>query len=360
MATNDLEGYLTRKGWSFKIKNGEYCLDFCPLCNAGPGHFYINREKEIFYCHKCNERGHILSLKKRLGDLPHVAHVSEYSKRKAPEKIIDLSIIEKYHNDLLQNSAALAYLTQERGFNLDTVKKFKLGFNNGAVTIPHLQDGQYLNIKSRSITPVAGNKYFREEGCASILFNLEGAKEKDWIVLTEGEFDAIAYGQMGFPNAVAVTGGVDYFPDEWIDPLERFSQIFISFDMDEAGLKGAEKTADKLGRHRCLNVLLPLKDGNDCLKAGFTYEEMANFLTEAKPFDLKLIKAPESYFNQIRELHSGKSQSKGTRNGWNDFDSLLGGIRPNELTVVTGETGSGKTTFAANLGYILASGRADV
>jgi replicative DNA helicase len=33
----------------------------------------------------------------------------------------------------------------------------------------------------------------------------------------------------------------------------------------------------------------------------------------------------------------------------------MGGIRPNELTVLTGETGSGKTTFAANMGYRLSS-----
>ena len=58
--------------------------------------------------------------------------------------------------------------------------------------------------------------------------------------------------------------------------------------MDEPGRKGVEKAADKLGRYRCLNVLLPLKDANDCLKAGFTNQEMAEILAKAKPFESKI------------------------------------------------------------------------
>jgi len=348
-----IKAYVESKEWTYKFKNGEFCLDSCPLCQAGPGHFYINQAKEIFYCHKCGQRGHVLSLKKRLGDLPAIAHISDYSK-KPPGKSIDLSLVEKYHKTLLGNPAALAYLTQERGFTLDTIKKFKLGFKDGAVAIPHIQGGECLNLKYRSLNG-EGRKYFREEGCASILFNLDAVKEKGWVLLTEGEFDAIAFDQLGFP-AVAVTGGADTFLDEWIDPLESFQQIFISYDMDEAGRKGAERAADKLGRYRCFNVLLPLKDGNDCLPAGYTYQEIADIIALAKPFELKLVKSPDAYFDQLREIHSGKGQAQGIGTGWNDFDALLGGIRPNELTVLTGETGSGKTTFAVNLGYIL-SGR---
>jgi len=354
MRSTQIESYFSSKGWSFKFKNGEYCLDLCPLCNAGPGHFYINQAKEFFYCHKCGERGHILSLKKRLGDLPPIAHISEYSKIKTPAKTIDLSIIEKYHKDLLENSAALAYLTDERRFNPETIKKFKLGFKDGAIAIPHLRDGECLNVKYRSLNG-GEKKYFREEGYPSILFNLDSARNSGWIVLTEGEFDAMAFYQMGVQSVAAVTGGADCFLDEWIDPLESFSQIFISWDMDEAGRKGAEKAGDKLGHYRCLNVLLPLKDANDCLRAGYTKSEIDQIIAQAKPFQSKLIKTPEFYFDQIRDLHSGKFQSKGIKTGWNAFDSLLGGIRLHELSVLTGETSSGKTTWATNLGYIIAN-----
>ena len=112
-----IQTYIESKDWTFKFKNGEYCLDQCPLCNAKPGHFYISQAKETFYCHKCRERGHILSLKKKLGDLPAVCHVSQYSKTSSPAKTIDPAVIETYHKELLGNPAALAYLTDERGFS---------------------------------------------------------------------------------------------------------------------------------------------------------------------------------------------------------------------------------------------------
>lgn len=353
--TNEIELYLNSKGWSFKFKNGEYCLDSCPLCDAGPGHFYINQAKEIFYCHKCNERGHILSLKKRLGDLPAIAHISQFFKNKVSEKTVELSIVEKYHKALLENPAALSYLTQERAFTLDTIKKFKLGFKDGSITIPHLKNGECFNIKYRPLNG-GGKKYFREDDCVSILFNLDSVKDKRWVLLCEGELDAIAFSQMGILNAVAVTGGADTFLDEWIDPLESFDQIFISYDMDEVGRKGAEKAADKLGRYRCINVLLPLKDGNDCLKAGYSHSEISDIVAMAKPFDFKIIKAIESYSDELRDHLDKKSWHRGIQTKWKALNDHFGGIRPHELTILTGETGAGKSTFAANLGYLLAKG----
>ena len=348
---NDIETYLNSKEWTFKFKNGEFALDQCPLNGCGPGHFYINQAKDFFYCHKCGQRGHILSLKKRLGDLPSISHISEYSKTKIPPKTIDLSIIEKYHKELLDNPAAMAYLMDERGFTQETIKKFKLGFNDGSITIPHFREGLCLNIKFRGIVD---KKYFREEGCPSILFNLDNARKyQGAVIVTEGELDTIAFDQMGFPNVISVPNGAESFSDPWIDDLEQFNEVYISFDMDEPGRKGAEKIADKLGRYRCLNVLLPLKDANDCLKAGFTNQEMTVILAKAQPFGFKLIKGPEAFSNEIWDLYNGQSISEGIKTGWKVFDDLLGGLRPNELTVLTGETASGKTTLAANLSYKL-------
>jgi twinkle protein len=352
----NIEGYLNSKGWGFKFKNGEYSLDRCPLNGCGPGHFYINAEKETFYCHKCGEKGHILSLKKRLGDLPPVSHVSKYSKTSVSSKTIDLSIIEKYHNELLGNTVALAYLQDERGFTLETIKKSRLGFNNGSITIPYFKDGACLNIKSRTIKPNGDKKYFREEGCPSILFNLDNAmKYQGSVIITEGEFDAVAFDQMGFPNVISVPNGAESFADEWIDDLEQFDQIYLSFDIDDPGRRGVEKVADKLGRYRCFNVLLPLKDGNDLLKAGFNNQEVSLLLAKAKPFESKIIKPPGAFFDEIRAFHDGQSISKGIPTGWRSFDDLLGGLRPNELSILTGETASGKTTWASHLGYIFSN-----
>jgi twinkle protein len=344
--------YLNLKGWGFKLKNEEYELDDCPFNGCGPGHFYINQKTHLFYCHKCGKRGHLLSLKKRLGDLPQISHVSSLIKTKTPSKIIETRVIEEYHRALLENKQALSYLMDERCFSLETIRKFKLGFYNGSIAIPYFKDGHCLNIKFRLL---GEKKYFRREGHPSILFNLDNARKyQNSLVITEGEFDAMTFDQMGFPNVVSVPNGAESFSGEWIDDLESFESIYISFDMDEAGRRGAEKVADRLGRYRCYDVLLPLEDANECLKAGFTTHEISEFLAKAKPFQLPLVRNISDFFDEVRAFHFGRLKSEGIRTGFAKFDGLLGGLRFTELTVLTGETGSGKTTWTANLGFRLA------
>ncbi len=349
---NQIGNYLQSKGWTFKFRNGEYCLDECPFCNAGPQHFYIGKENQLFYCQKCQAKGHLLSLKKRMGDLPSIAHISEFFNSKIPPKTIDLSLVEKYHKDLLENPAALAHLTDERGFTPETIRRFKLGFKDGAITIPHFREGLCLNIKYRYIKPTGDKKYFREEGYPSILFNLDNAKKyPSGVILTEGELDAIAYDQMGLPNVVSVPNGARSFPSEWVDDLESFNQVYVSFDMDGPGQEGAGKAADKLGRYRCRNVLLPLKDANDCLRAGYSQEEISGCLAKAKLFGSKLVVGVEYFFDEIKALYDSQEATKAILTGWKTFDDLLKGFRPGELTILTGETGSGKTTWSVNLAY---------
>ncbi len=358
---NQIETYLQSKGWGFKFRSGEYCLDECPICNAGPQHFYIGEKNQLFYCQKCQVRGHLLSLKKRMGDLPSIAHISEFSNSKVPPKTIDLSVVEKYHKDLMENPAILSYLTHERGFTPETIKKFKLGFKDGAITIPHSRDGLCLNIKYRYIKPRGDEKYYREEGCPSILFNLDEARKyPSGVILTEGELDAIAYDQMGFPNVVSVPNGAGSFESEWVDDLESFNQVYLSFDMDGPGKEGAEKTADKLGRYRCLNILLPLKDANDCLRAAYSNQEMAGMIAKAKPFSSKLVVGVDHFFDEIKALYDGQRTKNSILTGWKNFDDLLKGLRPGELTILTGETASGKTTWTVNLAYRLAKQDAPV
>jgi len=88
-----------------------------------------------------------------------------------------------------------------------------------------------------------------------------------WLV--EGEWDAIACSELGYPAlSVPFGGGKGAKQTKWIaneyDNLARFERIVIATDMDEQGELAAAEIMSRLG-DRCYRVHLPAKDINDVL-----------------------------------------------------------------------------------------------
>lgn len=84
-------------------------------------------------------------------------------------------------------------------------------------------------------TPSGGQKGF---------FGLNICKDTDkTIVLTEGEFDAMAvYQQTGIP-ALSLPQGATNLPESLIPYLKRFEKIVLWMDNDEAGILNTSKIA---------------------------------------------------------------------------------------------------------------------
>ena len=67
------------------------------------------------------------------------------------------------------------------------------------------------------------------------------------IIVTEGEFDAMAaHHATGLP-AVSLPNGANSLPPRLIERLERFSKIYLWLDDDAAGQQGVAQFAPKLG-----------------------------------------------------------------------------------------------------------------
>lgn len=63
------------------------------------------------------------------------------------------------------------------------------------------------------------------------------------IVITEGEFDAMAvYQETGLPT-VSLPNGANHFPVQFLPFFERFERIYLWMDADEVGRSAAEKFA---------------------------------------------------------------------------------------------------------------------
>ena len=204
----------------------------------------MSPRKGLFICHKCQERGNLITLQKHFGDTPTrppggngnhpgaQAHqkpgkrsgVSEAFPKDQTFKKPDPTAALKAHDRLLNDPDALGYVTG-RGISLEAVRHFKLGLSTDPqgvkwLTIPHYIGGELVNVKSRSLPPAEKN-FKRVKDCRSVLFNADamGDGPKKFI-LTEGEIDAITLWDQGIKNVVATTTGAGSFDPAWVDLLK--------------------------------------------------------------------------------------------------------------------------------------------
>lgn len=173
------------------------------------------------------------------------------------------------------------------------------------------------------------------------------------VVIVEGEMDIVAAWDMGFRwGVVSGTAGAGTWRDEWTAALERFDHIVIAVDQDSKGDEGASKIAEAMGRSRCFRARFPGKDANECLQLGLA-EEFKEAIEKAESMmDVRLVKVSHyrAYFEQLRD---NPDHFRGIPTGWREMDRCMSGW-PSGLTVLTGDTGEGKTTFASEAGHRLA------
>jgi twinkle protein len=362
----DLERYLTEKGWKWKlVEGGRQVLvhDECPFCGKTK-HLYFNAATTTWDCKVCGETGNLLTMKRRLGDLKldvRPAYVFYRGPRGGPDlpgerppEGVDI----QFHRRLLDGVApeVMEYLRDVRGFTEETIRTFKLGVAGKAgkpmLAIPHYYAGKLVCVKFRSVPPQP-KAFMRWKDCPSVLFNgdcLKGMENlpapERTVMVCEGETDAMALIQMGYPLVVASTSGAGRaeWPAHWLAPLEDATTILLVYDADPAGEEGAEKAATALGRYRCKRVRPPLHDAAQMVAAGLGREDVDQAISTARTYEDSVVKPTAAYCDDLRAALA-RQRPKGRATGWITLDAVWGGVRDGELTVVTGDTGSGKSTF---------------
>lgn len=237
-----------------------------------------------------------------------------------------------------------------RGLNDATIDAFRIaeqvrGTDTYAV-FPYLRDGEYINGKYRNI---ADKKGMRQEGGAEpCLFGwhlIDPSLRK--IAICEGEIDAMTLHQVGIP-ALSVNAGAGNH--QWIDSdwerLDRFSEIYLCYDNDEAGQKGAREVANRLGADRCRIVLFgEFKDANEALQGGFDTKNFEHSLACARTFDPDELRQLADFWGEVKasfwpaegnETVNPVLSFNGVDHDWFEF-------RHGEVTVWTGYNGHGKS-----------------
>jgi len=162
------------------------------------------------------------------------------------------------------------------------------------------------------------------------------------LILTEGEYDAMAVHQATGMPAVSLPNGCRSLPLQVLPLLERFDKIILWMDSDEPGREGAEKFAKKLGVNRTYIVhCLEAKDANDALLRGDI--DMKACIDEATllPHD-RIITFGDLRNDVLKELLEPDLYSGTAVPSLPRFTQLIKGFRRGEMTVLTGPTGCGK------------------
>lgn len=235
-----------------------------------------------------------------------------------------------------------------RGITDATIEDFKIAEQQrdgkNIAVLPYLRDGELVNVKYRDIADKKGMR--QEAGAEPCLFGWHLIKPRDRsVAITEGEIDAMTLHQCGIP-ALSVNAGAgnhQWIENDW-DRLERFSEIFVCFDDDEAGQKGAREAMQRLGLDRCKPVKFPAKDANQWLQDGASGEDFLAVLKGAKTVDPDELVSVADFFGQVKALlYPAAGQEPMPRLMLGDRYEDCFEFRPCEVSVWTGINGHGKS-----------------
>ena len=253
----------------------------------------------------------------------------------------------EYVNNLWNNGEeVLKYLREERGFNDETIKRFKIGMNeNGDIAIPVFKDNSLIDFKFRSIKE---KKFYRIQGAQTWVVNedaITSARESKKIMIVEGEMDAMAISQLGIKSVISPTGGAHNKKMEWLELIsDEIEDVYICMDNDEIGQEAARDIAERIGLEKCFNIVLPTKDANDFLKEGYTLKDLVKIINEAKRFDIRGVVKVGSILDELQGKKIERISTPINRLN----EQMKGGIPRKSMVIFSGHSGIGKSTTLLN------------
>lgn len=186
----------------------------------------------------------------------------------------------------------------EQEFSDEALQKSGLKKNSffplkGRLVVPYLDAEQTYYFTGRVIDGDNRPKYKKlvnTDYNENILYTLLQGSDK--LLLTEGPFDAVSAYKAGYDVAAPVTSS---FPEKQEEKLveiaKRYDEVLLAFDQDDAGDKGAEKTAKLL-----------LKNGADPRILDFTQGQDLDDYTTFNGYDLTTLEeSSDTYLNKLIE-----------------------------------------------------------
>lgn len=296
-------------------ESGDELRSHCPFHNDNVTSFSVNIKTGLWKCFgSCNEGGNIFQYHAKRNNIDIKKAKKDIEIKLGTYKTLPLELIKNHYKRLLKNKNFMDFLINERGISKNTIERFNIGCDNSRIFIPILdEDGLLINIRKYKPHATDFKIISYKEGYGnSRIFPIENLKYNE-ILLVEGELDCLLSNQLGY-NAVTMTTGAGTFKKEFVE-LFADKVIYICYDIDKAGIEGAEKAAKlltKLSKVKIIKLPITVPAHGDLtdyfIKHKFKKKDFDKLIKET-PYCNK-IKEPEIVDENIYEVTLNDSAKK--------------------------------------------------
>ncbi|XP_056635321.1 mitochondrial DNA helicase [Diorhabda sublineata] len=345
---------------NLSFEEGFTCfLTTCSFCSktSKNAKLYINKTTGLFMCSGCKKTGSwtVLETYFNIKKSKKVKLRSE-----ATDEESNYDKIEKTLKEIQNSTVELKYLNQN---DLQSIlKKFKLPeiisnhtFESLDIRINEKQTSLFFPLENVESEIVGYRKIHSRSTEDIVLPNLlcggiltaRNTKSKDTAVLIPSisDFLVLANSKLNV-NIVCLPNSVNNLPLYVLPSLERFKKLVLWFGCDNKSWTAARNFAKKLGEKRCHLVrptdkqLLPHLDIS---------QDFKSIISAAQPVWHKSVTTFSSLRADVLSDLQNVDKVQGVK--WKRYPTLnkiLKGHRTGELTIFTGPTGCGKTTFISD------------
>jgi DNA primase len=314
--------YLRQRNWSGRpAGQGSEFVGLCPLHPETRPSFYVNAQKNLFYCHGCGQGGDLIrfvELSRRLSFPQSLTYLQQQSVPTDAASALEQAAAF-YQRQLPGHPEALRYLEQrgvhdpalieelrigyapggnvrrhlaDQGYSLESLQRRGLINPQGCdafyrrVVVPCFPDRQVVNLYGRSIGAAFPHRFL--PGPKGGLCAWESVRQFSAVILVEGLLDLAVLWQAGFRNTTCAFG-THLTPFQFRQlSAEPDRLVYIVFDQDEN--QAGQRTAHQLARHLAgVSVptrLVPLpagQDPNSYFVVGASAADFARCLERGRP-----------------------------------------------------------------------------
>lgn len=291
--------YLQQQNWTLRpAGNGSEFVGLCPLHPETRPSFYVNVQKNLFYCHGCGQGGDLIrfvELFQHLSFRESLAYLEQRNSASAESAAAVLEETTAFYQRQLHGEARL-YLEQRGVRDPALIQELRMGYAHGGnlrrhltahgfslallqraglvnrqgfdafyhrVVFPCCRDGRIVNLYGRSFGAAFPHRFL--PGSRGGLFAWEKVRKFPAVILVEGLFDLAVLWQAGYRNTTC-SFGTHLTPAQ----LRQLShtpgrRVFLAYDQDEnqAGQRASQALARQLRLLGAVVFLVTLPNGED-------------------------------------------------------------------------------------------------